>query len=118
METKSRTLKQNNALHLWCRELATELNERGLTFKKVVKDSFDLDWNEDMVKRVFWQSFAKVKFGTEHTSELTTSQLQDIYEEINRVLSAPKFDGIHMPFPSSDNIPQYDPEFTKAYNEF
>ena len=102
MEEKSRTTQQNKALHKWCEELARELNERGLTFKKVVKESFDLDWNKDMVKRVFWQSLAKAKFQTEHTSELTTTQLQDIYEEINRILSAPKFDGIHMPFPSKD----------------
>jgi len=109
-----RTNAQNSSLHLWCEELARELNNRGLTFKKVVKESFDLDWNKDMVKKVFWHTLAKAKFGKESTTELTRGELQDIYDEIMRFLSDEKFDGIYLPFPSAE----IDYQLIKKLNDF
>jgi hypothetical protein len=67
-----------------------------------------------MVKRVFWQKLAKAKFGKEHTSDLTRGELQDIYNEIIRFLSDPKFDGIYLPFPSAD----IDYNLIKNLNDF
>ena len=91
-------------MHKWCTEFADELNNRGLNYKEVTKQAFDLEWNMDMVKRVFWQSLGKAKCGKVHTSEWNRSDFKAVQVEIEHILSDPETKlgqaGIVMPFPS------------------
>ena len=98
-EYKQRTTLQNSSLHLYCERLAEELNNAGIT-QKLVLQCVELDWSADSIKSLF-RSLGRAKYGIKSTSELTTKQLTDIYDELNRIMA--KF-GIHIPFPSEEEI--------------
>jgi len=100
MESKSfpqRTDRQNKSLHLYCEQLSQTLNDAGIT-QKMVLQAIDIDWSADSIKSLF-RSLGRAKYGIKSTAELTTKQLTDIYDELNRIVS--KF-GVHVPFPSVD----------------
>lgn len=96
METK-RTLQQNKALHKYCIEVAKELNDAGVTVEAFVKN-IQADFSMETVK-MMWRAFAKAKYGKESTTELTTKQINEIYDECNRHIA--QF-GIHVAFPSQE----------------
>lgn len=98
MEGKQRTNPQNNALHKYCQEVCVELNNRGVTVAAVMKD-LEADFTMETVK-MMWRAFAKAKYGKTSTTELTTKQINEIYDEVNRHVA--QF-GIHLAFPSSDD---------------
>jgi len=100
MDTKpqKRTLQQNKSLHKYCTELANELNNSGIPLKSVMA-KVHVDWSMEAVKSI-WKAIGKAKFGKEHTSDFTTRELQDVYLEVNRLVSEY---GIHMGFPSIEN---------------
>lgn len=99
METKNkRTLRQNRSLHKYCTEVANELNAHGISLKAIVT-RVNVDWTMEAVKSVL-QAIAKAKFGKAHTSELTTTEIQDVYIEFNKIISEL---GISMGWPSADN---------------
>lgn len=98
----TRTGSQNNSLHLYCRELAKELNESGISQSVFFKD-IEADYSEETIKDLF-RSFAKAKYGKDKTSQLTTKELSDLYEEVNRHTSKL---GIHIPWPSIEGLINY-----------
>ncbi len=99
MEEKLRTRKQQNSLQLYCRELAGMLNEAGIS-QKVFFESLEADYTENTIKDLF-KSYARKKYGKDSTTKLTTKEMMDLYEEINRHTS--KF-GIHLPWPSQTDV--------------
>ena len=94
-----RTDRQNKSLHLYCEQLSQTLNDAGIT-QKMVLQAIDIDWSADSIKSLF-RSLGRAKYGIKSTSELTTKQLTDIYDELNRIVA--KF-GVHIPFPSEEEI--------------
>lgn len=101
MERK-RTIQQNKSLHRWCEETARELNNSGIS-KSVFYSNIEADYTPENIKEL-WRSFARAKYGKSSTTELTTKEFTEIYEEMNRLLS--QF-GIFMPFPSETNSDNY-----------
>jgi uncharacterized protein YqgV (UPF0045/DUF77 family) len=97
-QAKKRTLPQNRALHKYCTEVANELNAHGISLKAIVT-RVNVDWTMEAVKSVL-QAIAKAKFEKAHTSELTTTEIQDVYLEFNKIISEL---GISMGWPSIDN---------------
>lgn len=97
---KQRSQAQNRALHKYCTELATELNNAGVGIDVFFKN-VEADHTMESVKSL-WRGFAKVKYGRDSTAQLTTSELNNVYEEVNRHIA--QF-GIHMAFPSQENSP-------------
>ena len=95
---KPRTLVQNSSLHLYLSQLADTLNEAGLDMKKVI--TVDIDWNLINAKEYLWRPVQKALFKKQSTTELTKSEVSEVYEHLNR-LTAEKW-GIHIPFPSQD----------------
>lgn len=94
-----RTLPQNNALHLFCEQLAETLNNAGLPIQVVLKEVVDIDWNKDTVKELIWRPIQKAITNKESTTELDkVSEITEIYEHINRHFGE-RF-GIHVPFPT------------------
>lgn len=96
-KTDQRSLKQNNALHAYCSEVADMLNEAGIQ-KSVFYKNIYADFTMENIKEL-WRSIARAKYGKDSTKDLTKDELQSIYEEINRHLA--QFH-IHIAFPSSD----------------
>lgn len=101
-----RTKQQNKALHVYFKEVADLLNESGVP-ARVFLENLELDYTKEMIKDI-WRKIAKKQYGKDGTSELTTKELQDIFEEFNRHLS--QF-GLHLPFPSFST--DYDEEFLR-----
>lgn len=96
METK-RTIQQNKALHKYCTELARELNEAGVGIDVFFKN-VEADHTMESVKSL-WRGFAKAKYGKDSTAQLTTKEITDIYDEVNRHIAQW---GIHLAFPSQE----------------
>lgn len=93
---KIRTMRQNNSLHLWCEEVARELNDRGIDMRVLVKN-LQVTHTKDSVKGI-WKAIGEAKYGKKSTTELTSKEIDEIYDEFNRLLS--EFD-INISFPSN-----------------
>lgn len=94
-----RTARQNRALHKYCEEVARELQNTGITVSTFVKN-IQADFTMETVK-MMWRAFAKAKYGKESTKQLTTKQINEVYDECNRHIA--QF-GIHIPFPSNEDL--------------
>lgn len=97
-----RSSAQNRALHKYCTELASELNNAGIGIDVFFKN-VEADHTMESVKSL-WRGFAKAKYGKESTTDLTTREINAIYDEVNRHIA--QF-GIHMAWPSQENTPNY-----------
>ena len=105
-DARPRTKQQNKAMHKYFEEVADVLNENGIA-QSVFLENLEVDYTKETIKDI-WRAIVKKKFGKESTADLTTKELQDVFEEFNRHLA--KF-GLHIPFPSF--AADYDEEFLK-----
>ena len=96
---KDRTPPQNRSLHLYLRMMTKKFNDAGISqamaFKQF-KTGFELPVTEYFLKHVF-QTIAEGMVGKKHTSELTTVEMQEVYEVYNLGMGE-KF-GISLPWP-------------------
>lgn len=95
---EQRTLKQNKSLHKYFSLLAEELNNAGLDMKHVL--TVDIPWTPENIKEWIWKPVQKAQLVKESTTELTTAEVNKVYETVNRLMGD-KF-GIHVPFPSDE----------------
>ena len=98
-EYPERSLNQNRALHAYCEDIAREATNAGIEVQAFVKNT-RASITPALVKEI-WRAFAKVKFGKEHTSELTTKEFTEVYEEVNKHISQW---GLEISFPSWADI--------------
>lgn len=84
---KKRTLTQNSALHLYFRMLADALNDAGLDQRKTLKPNVEIPWNEAAIKELIWRPIQLAVVSKESSAELTTSEVQEVYEVLNRHLA-------------------------------
>ncbi len=98
-EEKQRTDAQNRALHKYFQELADELNRRGMYISQVIK--FDAPWDAARVKELIWRETQKKILGKDSTTELTTSEIDQVFEVIHRALAEMKVD---VQFPSIETL--------------
>jgi len=70
-EAKQRTLRQNSAMHLMLTQLATELNNHGMTMMKVLSHAAEIEWNDHSTKEYLLRPFLKAMYGKTSTKELT-----------------------------------------------
>jgi hypothetical protein len=100
-ETGVRSSPQNRSLHLYYEHLAQALNEGGLTVKKLLEHTIDLEWSGRTVKELIWRPIQIALTGKESTADLDkVSEIDLVYDHINRFISTK---GIHVPFPSELN---------------
>lgn len=97
-EQKTRTIKQNSALHQLFEELANELNLRGLDMRTVLKPGIDIPWTKETVKEHLWKKIQKIAVNKEHTSELSSQEIDLVFSILSKHLGE-KF-GIELTFPS------------------
>lgn len=97
-----RTNQQNKALHVLFALLANTLNEAGLDMRKTLKPTIQIPWSPMAVKEHLWRPIQKAQLNKESTTELTTVEIDQIFDTINKHLGE-KF-GLHTPFPSIEQI--------------
>ena len=97
-----RTAKQNNSLHLYFTLLAGELNAGGFDMKKVIRQEVDIPWNPYSVKEYLWRPLQEAQLGKRSTTKLTTKEIDQIYDTLNRVVG--ERTGVHVEFPSIESL--------------
>lgn len=97
-----RTLKQNAALHVYFKLVADVLNDSGLDMRKVLKPQVEIPWSAETIKEYIWRPIMKAQLNKGSTTEMTTVDIDAVFDTINRHLGE-KF-GVTEPFPSYDNI--------------
>jgi len=98
---EKRTLRQNRALHLYFNLIAERLNDAGLDMKAVLKPEIDIPWTGGTVKDFLWRPIQRLQLGKKSTTELTTKDIDKIFDTVNRHLAK---HGIHEAFPSIEEI--------------
>lgn len=98
---QQRTNQQSRALHLLFKELAVELNSRGLDLRAVLKPGIEIPWDERLVKEHLWKPLQEVMLGKESTTELTTAEVNKVWEVLDRHLLQKH--EINMRFPSKES---------------
>ena len=93
---KPRSNRQNKALHKLCTDIADYCVETGITTEVLVRN-FEVYPSMETIKDMFRQ-VGRAKFGKTSTSNLTTSELQRVFEEVSRHIS--EVTGEYFPFPS------------------
>lgn len=97
-----RTKQQNKALHVLFGMLAQELNDNGLDMRKTLKPDIDIPWGANTVKEYLWRPIQVAQLGKKSTTELTTVEIDKVFDTINKHLG--EVFGIHIPFPSIDEL--------------
>lgn len=97
-----RTKQQNKALHVLFTLLANTLNENGLDMKKTLKPTVEIPWSGPSVKEYLWRPVQQAQFNKKSTTELTTVEIDEVFDTINKHLGE-KF-GLHVPFPSIEEL--------------
>lgn len=97
-----RTIQQNKSLHKYLEEVSRELNNAGIDVRVMVRN-LRVDSTPEMMKEIF-RSIANEKFQVTSTANLTTKQLTECYEEMNRLTSSM---GVAVAFPSQENTEEY-----------
>jgi len=81
MSEKLRTIHQNKALHKMLSELANTLNEYGINYEQLII-SADIPWSPEMTKDLIWRPVMKAYCGKKSTTEMTTTDIDKIFEII------------------------------------
>lgn len=102
MKNKQRTLQQNRSLHLYFTLLAQELNQAGYDMKRTLNDDVNIPWGVATVKEYLWKPIQNAQLMKPSTTELTTKEIDLVYDTLNRYLAEKT--GVHVPFPSSDTV--------------
>lgn len=97
-----RTSQQNKSLHKYLEELSRELNNAGIDVKVMVKNL--RVWSTPEMLKVIFKAIAFEKYQVTSTADLTTKQLTECYEEMNRLTSSV---GVAIPFPSQLHTQEY-----------
>ena len=96
-----RTPTQNKSLHVYFRLLAESLNDAGYNIRKTLKDDFNIPWTEFTVKELLAKPVIKAYLGKDSTTELTTDEIDKVYDVLNQNLGEKT--GVFVPFPSVDS---------------
>lgn len=101
---KQRTLQQNKSIHIGCTQIANVLVENGVSLNKVIKN-LEIRPSMESVKDIF-RSIAHAKYGIDSTTQLTTQQVNDVWEDLIKAVS--ESTGIFIPFPSKEEFINYE----------
>lgn len=94
---KKRTPKQQASLQIYCREVARQLNEAGLSMQAVLAEGTEIPWTEESVKNQIWRKVQKALTNKESTTEPSTAEYPQIYDVVNNHLSTKFGIGVEWP---------------------
>ena len=102
---KQRTNLQNRSLHKYCQQMADSLDAAGhdqrVIFEKF-KDDFNIPWTMEAFKHVFRTVAHAMYPEVTSTKELTTIQIQNVYEAVDRRFS--ELVGIRHEWPCKEEL--------------
>lgn len=112
MNSKQRSLSQNNAIHKYLDLVAHELQNQGQTMRDVIQKLPEVEIlpTTKTLKEIVWKPIQKASLGKESTTELETAEVTLIYYIMSMFLS--KHFQIDIPFPSNDTL-----SLAEYYNE-
>jgi hypothetical protein len=100
IQKMDRTYRQNNALHLLFRNMASALNDAGFEISHPFKPDLEIPWSEHSVKDLLYRPIITSYFKVERSSLLNTEQLSEsmdiLVDAVNRNT------GVHVPIPSQE----------------
>lgn len=99
---KQRSIPQNSSIHLYCTKVAKALNRGGYSVESLVTQIMEIPFNMTLVKELIWRRAQLAHVGKKSTKEITTKDIDKIYEVVNRFL-ADRYK-LHVPFPSLDEL--------------
>ena len=110
---EKRTKKQNNSLHLFCKKLSDELNGKGMYMQIVLKPTYELRWDTKTVKEHLWKPIQRVLIQKPSTTELDTSEVTKVHEQLMLALKEklPEIDFVD--FPSEEQTKEYLESYAK-----
>ena len=97
IKAAGRTEKQNNAMHLWFRQMADKLNEGGYSAKHPFNDEVEVPFTEVLVKEMLYKPIIKAMYDKKSTRGLSGRELSEAAEVLVRWLAEHK--GMLVPFP-------------------
>lgn len=112
---KPRTQAQSRAIHLYLTQVAKELERNGYTMQDVLERirKVEIMPTGNALKEVVWKPIQKILFNKKSTTELSkTEEIDKVYDVVNKWL-AKEFDGLHIPFPSQEELAKIDDTFIK-----
>lgn len=100
---KQRSNSQNKAIHKLFGEVANEMLNKGIERRTVVQDldSYSCPIDANFVKEI-WRAIQFTQIGKQSTTELTSTEIDKVYETFNRFLAENY--AIHVPFPSIEAL--------------
>ena len=98
---KTRTARQNRALHLWLTMLAAELNDAGLDMRRFIRAEIDIPWTRESAKDYIWRPVQRAMFRQESTTRLRAGDYSKVYDVLNRHLGERY--GIYIPWPQVED---------------
>lgn len=84
---KQRTDQQRKAIEVYCRELATALNDAGLDQRAVLaqmREGVEIPWQQETVKDTLWRRIQVAILGKESTTKLNADEVSRVYDTLNR----------------------------------
>ena len=99
-----RTTKQNKSLHLWCKQIAKDLDDGGFTQRVIldlIGEEVGLQPDEHWIKSMF-RNIATAKYGRGSTAELETDEIQSVYLELDKIIG--EATGVTRPWPSLETL--------------
>lgn len=93
---KIRSDRQSRAIHVYFEEVARELNDRGIDMRVLVKN-LQVAHTKDSVKGI-WKAIGEAKYGKKSTTQLTSKEIDEVYDEFNKLLSE---HDVHIAFPDN-----------------
>lgn len=102
IQQNQRTLQQNKSLHKYFELLAETLNEAGYDMKKTLKQDAEIPWSPQLVKDFLWRPIQEAALQKESTTELTTKDVDIVWDILNRHLGDKL--GVYVPLPSIETL--------------
>ena len=82
----TRTGKQNDAIHAYCREVASIMAAHGMDMKSVIKEGVPIEPTMYLIKDYMWRPIQKAVTGVESTRKISPLEVNEIYEVLSRLL--------------------------------
>ena len=98
-----RTPLQNKSLHKYFSILAEDLNDSGQDMRMVLKPEIEIPWTKDSIKELLFKPIAEAMFGKSSTTDLTTKEISEVYEVLNRHTSQKL--GVSVTWPHEEGKP-------------
>ena len=102
LHRKTRTDKQNRALHLYLTQLSEALNDAGFDMKKLLKQEIDIPWDTINAKEYLWRPIQKELLKKKSTTQLKSHEIDKVYEVLNRMIG--ERTGIYIPWPCIEEL--------------